>query len=175
MSNDGNLGNRSQITTQVTLSIAPISDADERLADLLGAFAFDLAQLVGCSEQTSSKANVLCGEAFARALANNLLSSGDVKVELTLTGGDAQVRCVVNPGAASTGTDAWFPPDEAAFVVEENPTMQTIRRRRGELAQGGLGLMRVKNETKKRAGTPDGGAGSSAPSVTVVPLSKKRQ
>lgn len=172
MGNDGDLDNRSQISAQVTISIAPISDADERLVDMLGAFAFDLAQLVGCSRQTSSKANVLCSEATSNALENNLLSSGDMKVELTLTTADAHVCCVVNPGAASTGTDAWFPPDEATSTVE-NPTMQTIRRKRTDLAKGGLGSMRRKGEMMMPHGEPDGG--SSAAPVTVVPLPKKPQ
>ena len=170
MANDGNLGDRSPLSARVTISIAPISDADERLADMLGAFAFDLAQLLGCSGQTSSKANVLFSEETLSALENNLLSSGDVKVELTLTDADAHVHCVVNPGVASTGTDAWFPPDEATAAVE-NPMLKTIRRKRSDLAKGGLGLMHMKSETKKPLGKP--GGGSSGPPVTVVPLPKK--
>jgi hypothetical protein len=170
MGNDSKPHDRPQTCVRVSVSIAPISDADERLADMLGAFAFDLGQLVGCADM-GSRASVECTEETWDALENNLFSSGELKIDMTVTGADAQVRCVVTPDAGTSGTEAWFPPDQAEQTsTVENTMMKTIRRKRADLAKGGLGLMRMKSETKKRVGGPDDRGGSSPASANVVAL-----
>lgn len=165
MGNDGSLP---QTCVRVTVSIAPISNADERLADILAAFAFDLGQLVGCADM-GSRASVECTEQTWDALEKNLFSTGELKIDMTVTGADTQVRCVVTPDAVTSGTAAWFPPDAATSPVE-NPMVKTIRRKRADLAKSGLGSMRMKSETTQRLGGPDDCGGSSPASANVVSL-----
>ncbi len=177
MSEADDPNDRAQMEMRVTVSIAPISNADERIIDLFGSLAFDLAQLVGCSRQTSSNANIQTLEGTTAALQDNLLSTGELQFEMSLRASSLQVKCTVTPGAeASDGTEAWFRLDEPEPEVT-NPGAKTIKVKRSD-----LGGMTAKSSTRKRfgvGGSPgpgdDGGAssGSSDPQFGVIPLRKK--
>ena len=177
MSEADNHNDSAQMEMRVTVSIAPISNADERIVDLFGSLAFDLAQLVGCSRQTSSNANVQTSERTSTALQDNLLSTGELRFEMSLRESNLQVKLTVSPGAeASDGTEAWFRLDEPEPEVT-NASAKTIKVKRSDL--GGL---TEKSSTRKRFGAgggpgpgDDGGAraGSSDPRFGVIPLRKK--
>lgn len=183
MSNDGNAGSEPRTCVRFTLSIAPVSNADDRIVNMLGSFVFDLGQVVGCSGQTSATASASTTDQASNAFVTNMLAPGELQVELTLVDTTTQVRCAIQPSTeADAGTEAWFHLDEPEPVEPLAETHKTIRRRRTEVAPGGLGLLGMKSETRRRFGSSSGGrdpndgdgpgGGSSGSPLTLVP--KKR-
>jgi hypothetical protein len=196
MGDDQHPSDHAQTLVKFSLSIAPASSADDRVTGLLSNLVFDLATLVGCSRKTASQVNVLCVEETAATLEENMFSSGELKVDLAIVGEKVRVHSAVRPAEVEIpGTESWFQPDEPQRDMGKTPS-KTIRRKRSDLlaqtvedrrvdrAQGGLGLMRLTEESKFKLG-PDGNkgdngngggsegeGGSSAPAATVVPLRK---
>lgn len=178
MSTEGNSADHAQTSMRATISIAPISDADERVVDLFASFAFDLARLVGCSRQTSSNVNIRTMDETSAALQNNLLSTGELRLELTLANAQMHVQCVVNPNAdANSGTEAWFRLDELDSP-DEDAAPNTLWREQLDYRRNTLGGLTAKSSTRKRFGMgsghdPDDGGGSAKLPLGVIPLRKK--
>lgn len=173
MGNDGSLGDRPQTTVRVTISINPASDVRGDLAGLLGNLFFDVGQAVGLSRKTSSNANIQLVEETTNILEHGSGQlDGELRVAFSMGNDDVivDVRAPDDP-RDDTSTDAWFPPDSKETLA----TM--VHQRRVDRAQGGLGLLRMKSETRRRVGgrgggpDGDGGDGGSSPApANVVPL-----
>lgn len=181
MGNDGHPSDRAQTCVRISLTIAPVSNADDRVTGLLSNLAFDVAMMVGCSSAVAAKANGSCIEETAATMQENMFSSGELKVDIALIGDKVLVHSAVRATEVEIpGTESWFQPDEPQRDMGKDPS-KTIRRKRSELAKGGLGLQRLLAESKKAHDPEDGDGGgqsggegeSSAPAATVVPLRKR--
>lgn len=194
MGNDGHPSDRAQTCVKVSLTIAPVSHADERATGLLSNLVFDIAMMVGCSSAAAGKANSVCVEEMTATLQENLFASGELRVDVALIGEKVLVHGAVRAAEVEIpGTESWFQPDEPQRDMGKDPS-KTVRRKRSDLladtvqerrvdrARGGVGLMRMTAESKRslgpgdgndEGGNSDGEGGSSAPAAVVVPLRKK--
>jgi len=197
MGDDRHSSDRAETRVKFSLTIAPVAHADDRVTGLLSNLFFDLATMVGCSEKTAARANLLCVEEMSVTLQENLFSSGELKVDMGLIGEKVLVFGAVRATEVEIpGTESWFQPDEPQRDMGKDPS-KTIRRKRSDLlaqaveerrvdrAKGGLGLQRLTAESKFKLGSDDdegdkgkgggseGEGGSSAPAAPVVPLRKR--
>jgi hypothetical protein len=195
MDNDRKPGDRVRTCVRVTVSIEPMSEANDAVVALLSAFAFDLSQAIEHTQHVGSRASLLIVEEASNVLERSVHSTGELKVNVTLTNKAAEVWCEVRPGPNAPSqpvVDDWFPPDEPG-ATRENPAMKTMSRKRSEFekavqgrlrdrTQGGLGLVRLSADAKTGAdaapkkqggGTDNNDGGSSAAQASVVPLPKK--
>lgn len=146
MSSDGKPSDRAPTCLRVSVSIAPLSATDERLADVLGNVVFDLAQLVGYPPETAATASIRVLEETHAAFVNNLLSMDELQVDLDVKDKDVRVRSDVRACASRhSGTEAWFGGNESTQPTEKPPT-KTVRRKRGDLARAVEELTRATQE-----------------------------
>lgn len=177
--------NAAQRCIRVSLSITPLRGTDEDLAGLLGNLFFDFLQLMGVSRQISSKVNVQIIELTTHLLEHSVLFPGALKLDFAMTGDEVTVD--VSDPMASDGDDVATRQFHLVSSAEDPKRLlaDMVLERRIDRAKGGLGLMRLTEESKmrlsgdhkKRGGGSgsDGGEGSSAPAlVLALPLKRSK-
>lgn len=190
MGSDREHSDNARTCLRVFISITPEHEPRGDLAGLLGNFLFDLSSVVGLSRQTSSKVNVQLIEMLTDVVEHGLQLQREMSVEFSVCGDDVRLEVrEPEPIHAQPSTDGWFPVDEPTSPAP-SPSLKTMRRskkdllaetvqeRRVDRSEGGLGLMRLRSETRKRSdgGGNDGGGGdggSPAPANAVIPFPKK--